>query len=192
MRKSLILIATLLVVTIPAAAYAQYGVIGLYTDASAGNCEVYDSAQGIFDVWVVHTMGTGASAAQFKVQPSAGFTATYLGDFSPFEVYLGNSQTGISIAYGECLSGTIVLLRITYLFDGSSATCGKLEITGDPAEIQYPNDPIIADCGSRSTIAKHVVQGGVLFVNPDGSCPCFLAVPVQESTWGQIKSLYGE
>ena len=192
MRKSLILIATVLVVAIPAAASAQYGVIGLYTDASAGNCEVNDSAQGIFDVWVVHTMGTGASAAQFKVQPSMGFTATYIGDFSPFELYLGSSQTGISIAYGECLSGSIVLLKITYLFDGSSGTCGWLEVTGDPAEREYPNDPIVADCGSWDTMAKHVVQGGKLFVNPDGSCPCFLAVPVRESTWGQIKSLYGE
>ncbi len=36
------------------------------------------------------------------------------------------------------------------------------------------------------------VQGGVLFVNSDGSCPCFTPVQVCESTWGQIKSLYGE
>jgi hypothetical protein len=180
-----------LVVAIPATASAQFGVIGVYTDQMASGCEIADGGQGVVNLYVVHTLGAGATAVQFKLQPSAGFGATFIGDTYPFELYLGNSQTGISIAYGDCLSGTVVVLGVTYLFLGSSDTCSYIDVVGDPAEVNYPGEPIVADCLPMFERAVHPIQGTRFMVNPDQICRCVLPVPVRESTWGQIKALYG-
>ena len=192
MRKSLILIAMALVVAIPATASAQYGLIGLYTDETGFNCEMVDAGQGFVDIYVIHTLVAGAFGAAFRLQPSPGFTATHIGHYSPFPTVIGTAPAGVAIGYGTCLSGPILLLRVTYLFDGSSSACGVLEVSGDPRDPHYPNDPIVVDCEVPPGPAKHVVQGGRLVVNPDATCRCVSPVPVRESTWGQIKSLYGE
>ncbi len=191
MRKSLILIAMALVVAIPATASAQYGVIGVYTDDAAAGCEMVDGGQTVATLYVVHTLGVGTSAAQFKLQPSAGFNATHVADAHRFATTLGNSQTGIMIAYGECRIGTITLVEVTYLFYGTSDICSYIDVVGDPVEPHYPDDPIVVDC-EFLLIAKHPIQGDRFMVNPDETCRCVSPVPVRESTWGQIKSLYGE
>jgi len=191
MRKSLILIATVLVVAIPATASAQFGVIGVYTDQMASGCEIVDGGQGVVTLYVVHTLGAGAAAVVFMVQPSAGFGATYITDSHPFEVSIGDSQTGIAIAYTECLSGTIVVLGVTYLFLGTSETCSYLDVVGDPDEPHYPDDPVVVDCGvPPDGPNKYPFPGYRFMVNPDETCRCVSPLPVRESTWGQIKSLY--
>ncbi len=193
MRKSLLLIATVLVVAIPASALAQFGVIGVYTDQMASGCEITDGGQGVVTLYVVQTLGAGVAAVVFMVQPSAGFGATYITDSHPFELFIGNSQTGISVAYGECLSGTIVVIGVTYLFLGTSDTCSYLDVVGVPDDPHYPDDPVVADCElPPAGPNKHPIQGTRFMVNPDETCRCVLPVPVRESTWGQIKSLYGE
>jgi hypothetical protein len=177
-----------MLLVVPAVAMAQHGVIGLFADQTATSCEMVDSGQGILDIYVMHTLVTGSTASQFMVQPSAGFTAMHIGDTTPY-LYIGNSQTGISVAYGECLTAPIHIMTITYLFDGTSSACGFLEIVGDPNAPQPPGLYTV-DCAPEWEMQKHVPQGGKLFVNGDGSCPCMSPVPAQESTWGEIKALY--
>lgn len=186
MRLVLLLIAAL--IALPAAAMAQHGTIGLYTEETATNCDMVDAGQGILTVYVVHTQVAGSTASEFMVQPSTGFTATHVGDYTPY-LYIGNSQTGISVGYGECLSGPISIMTITYLFDGTSSACGYLEVVGDPGAVEPPGLYTV-DCAPYWERQKHVPQGGKLFVNGDGSCPCLSPVPVREGTWGQIKVLY--
>ena len=48
---------------------------------------------------------------------------TYLGESSPFGVVIGNSQTGVSIGYGACLSGTIQLLTVRFFGQGLTEPC---------------------------------------------------------------------
>jgi hypothetical protein len=185
MRFSVILIAILLVV--PAAAMAQHGVIGLFADETATSCEMVDNGQGILDIYVMHTLVAGSTASEFMVQPSAGFTAMHIGDTTPY-LYIGNSQTGISVAYGECLTAPIHIMTITYLFDGTSSACGYLEVVADPNAVPVPGI-YMTDC-VLPVPNKFSPQGGKLFVNGDGSCPCMSPVPTEESTWGQIKAMY--
>lgn len=186
MRILIVVLAVALIV--PAAAMAQYGVIGLYTDQGATSCDVVDNGQGVLDIYVVHTMVVGATAVQFKVQPSAGFTAVHVGDQTPY-LFIGNSQTGISVAYGECLGAPINVMTITYLFDGTSSACGYLQVVGDP-NAPTGSGLFAVDCAPEWEMQAHDVQGGSLFVNGDGSCPCLSPVPTEPSTWGQIKAMY--
>jgi hypothetical protein len=184
MRITTIFVMILLVV--PVVAMSQAGVIGLFADQHAGSCELVDAGQGILNVYVIHTLVAGSTACEFKVQPSAGFTATHIGDSTPY-LFIGNSQTGISVAYGQCLSAPINVMTITYLFDGTSSACGLLEVVGDPAA---PAPGLwTVDC-TMPFPSKSVAQGGKLYVNADGSCPCLSPVPVRESSWGQIKAMY--
>jgi hypothetical protein len=185
MRIATVILAILLV--IPVVAASQTGVIGLYADQNAGSCELVDAGQGILNIYVIHTLVVASSAAEFAVEPSAGFTATHIGDQTPY-LFIGNSQTGISVAYGECLSAPINIMTITYLFDGTSSACGYLEVVahkyGPPAGL------FTVDCQDEEAPIKLIPQGARLFVNADGSCPCLSPVPVRESTWGQIKAMY--
>jgi hypothetical protein len=52
--------------------------------------------------------------------------------------------------------------------------------------VPAPNKPGVraVDCAENSVI----ITGGQARVNPDGTCQC--AVPVNETTWGNIKALY--
>jgi hypothetical protein len=181
----IIFIACLLV-SVPLLALAQGGHIGLYTDAAGGGCDLDDAAQGIVDIYVVHKNTPGAAACQFMVQPSIGFTATHVGDATDY-LFIGNSQTGISIAYMECLAAPINVMTISYLFDGTSSACGYLEVVPDPAAI--PSAILVVDC-AEPFAHKLVATGGRVYVNADGSCPCQAPVPVQNETWGGIKALY--
>jgi len=167
-------------------ALGQGGHLGLYTDAAGGGCNLDDNAQGVVDIYVVHKNVPGTAAVQFMVQPSIGFTATHIGDETDF-LFLGNSQTGISISYMECLTSPIDVMRITYLFDGTSSACGFLEVVADPEAV--PNAILAVDCHPYDP-SRLEATGGRLYVNADGSCPCQAPVPVSNKTWGGIKALY--
>jgi hypothetical protein len=45
-----------------------------------------------------------------------------------------------------------------------------------------------ADCNYLPN--KTFPEGGQIVINPNETCECMRPVPVQETTWGQIKSLY--
>ena len=182
-------------------AYAQAGYIGIFSDPGGTDCGLVDAAPGLAIAYVVHVNTPGATASQFRVASGDGFDCLWLGENSPFPIVIGNSQDGISIAYGACLASPIHILSINYFCQGLSETCSWLYICPDPLA---PTGLIeVVDCNQQKLIAS----GGVLWVNPDWvTCGCWInasgskspsaspvctpPVPVEPSTWGAVKSLY--
>ncbi|NIT39087.1 MAG: hypothetical protein GTN50_08460 [Candidatus Latescibacteria bacterium] len=91
---------------------------------------------------------------------------TYLGEFSPFQAVVGNSHSGISINYGECLASPIHVLTISY-FGGNSPPCSMVKILNDPTAT--PSGIYVTDC--TSPVPNRLSAPGVAtFINSDGSC----------------------
>ena len=137
------------------------------------------SPQG--QVYVVHDHTFGAAlAAIFRITSSDGFTGVWLGETSPYSTF-GTSQAGIDVVYGSCIFQPTHLLTITYQTFGTSAACSYLE------SVPHPDRPegyiVIADCAAILLVG----ESGRLTVNPDSTCT---PVPVENRSWGSIKSLY--
>ncbi len=63
-------------------------------------------------------------ASQFAAPMPACMTGvTYLGETSTYAVAVGTTQTGVSIGYGACYSGTIHVLTVRFFGTGLSEPC---------------------------------------------------------------------
>ncbi len=162
----------------------EAGVIGVFEDPQATRCNLFDPAPGLMTVYIVHVLTAGAAASQFAApMPSCMTGATYLGETSPFMVVLGNTQTGVAIAYRGCLGGTIHLLTVRYFVQGMSQNCCEFPVVADP---HLPSGRIeVSSCDFEVVYAA----GAHATINPTSSCACG-SVRVEETTWGQIKAIY--
>lgn len=181
---------TVSVTALPPAAPSG-GVIGLYADTGGTTCEISDSSPGLLQLYVIHTGISTATACQFAAPiPSCMSGATWLSDtqISPF-VYIGDSQTGISIAYGECLAGPIHVLTINILVQGSSETCCEFRVIPDPKA--FTGQILATDCLVVPNLLE--ASGSSVVINPDASCPCVTStVKIENTSWGCIKALYAD
>jgi hypothetical protein len=160
------------------------GTIGVFGDPEATTCNLFDQAPGLMTFYVVHVLTAEASAAQFAAPvPSCMTGAAYLGEASPFGVVIGNSQTGMSIGYGSCRSGPILLLTVRLFAQGLSEPCCLYPVVPDLLH----SEPSIwmVDCHSHML----AVASAYAVVNPSGACQCS-SVKTEEATWGKIKSMY--
>jgi hypothetical protein len=159
------------------------GAIGVFGDADAASCNITDTG-GMIQVHVLHLFHGGAVASQFRLDIS-GVGWTYLSDTWDFPLAIGQSVNGVAIAYGACLPAPTHLGVISFLSTVAPA-CRYVQIVPDP---MVPSGQIEAvDCAETKVFA----QGLIAVVNPDAYCDCNAAagVPVQETTWGRIKSMY--
>lgn len=105
-------------------------------------------------------------------------------------VYLGNSQTGISIASNFWLYGRdCVVLEMSFLSMGDSPACCQYPILPDP----YALPPGILWVDACFDVYSVSGQGAV--VNPTAQCPgcgSSSVMPAEEVTWGKVKSLYAD
>jgi len=173
---------------VPSTSTGQRGIIGLYSDAAATGCSADDSSPGYFMVYVVIEHLPEMSGAMFQVVPSADFTPSYVAEVSPlpFVGIFGSSQTGLEISFSDCLASPQHVLTITYQRFGTSPPCSYLKIGPNP-DHAYTR-PIVNGCPDDSP--KFEPTPLRLYMNPDGSCPCSLPVPVERTNWGRIKGLY--
>ena len=160
------------------------GNIAVYADINAISCDLMDIGVTVCDYYVIHMLAPdGVTLSSFKIDTN--HQGTYLGEFSPFPVFIGDSRNGITIAYGQCLTGPIHILTVTYLCQGLTPPCGYMSVVGNPNGL--PPGLKAVDC----LFENHLdVQGYTSYINNDGSCPCMSPVPVHETTWGQVKALY--
>ncbi|MFQ5510369.1 MAG: hypothetical protein ACE5EO_00840 [Candidatus Krumholzibacteriia bacterium] len=168
-------------------AFGQAGVIGTYGDPGAADCNVVDAAPGLLSIFVVHTLSPGASASQFRAQTPLCMSTTgavYLSDTAVYAVTVGNSQTGVAIGYGTCVASPNHVLTINYFASGSTPLCCAFVVDADP---NVPSGEVeVVDCANNLLIGA----GRTNTVNgTPQNCDCNL-IPVEESTWGQVKSLY--
>ena len=137
-----------------------------------------------------HIYTNGATASQFKVdQVVGGVSATFLGQSSPFPNVIGSADEGVAVAYGSCFgsTGPIELLTLTYVGSGASPDCSFFEVVDYP--IAVPPAIYVVDC-ILPTPNLLIGEGSRATVNTDGSCDCTTPIPVEETSWGQIKALY--
>jgi hypothetical protein len=179
--KKLILAAIVLLVVANVAVAQLGGNIAVYADINALSCDLTDIAVTVCDYYVIHMLTPGVTASQFKIDTN--HQGAFLSEFSPF-LFMGDSRNGITIAYGQCLTGPIHLLTMTYLCQGLTPPCGYMSVVSHPNG--RPPGLIAVDC--NETIVP--VQGYTSYINNDGSCPCVSPIPIQETTWGRVKALY--
>lgn len=184
LRKVLGLL-TLLMALAAGTAFGQAGYIGLYADAGGVNCTLSDNGGGSVTVYVIHHAASGATGSQWRIAASDGFGMTYL-DESMSVMAMGTTQSGVMTSYGSCLNSQILLGTITYVSHGSSAPCSYLQVIPDPNAGSGTIE--VTDCSSL----RNAGTGNRLYVNPDGSCPCGEANPVEETDWGRIKAMFAE
>ena len=178
--------------------FAQGGLIGLFIDVWGENCcieDIDDKNFRIIEVQVVHKFAPAASASQFTIQASDGFTGAYLGEEIPASMpaggFFGNSQRGIAIGYGECYDTNVHILTIRYFLYGTSAPMSYLEVVEYPGV--YPTPGIfMVDCSNPADPLLLPAAGGRAYINSDGSVTCTDITPTQNTTWGGIKALYAE
>jgi hypothetical protein len=183
-------------------AFGQAGYIGLFSDALHTSCNMtITDLGGTKRIYVFHMMAAGTTACMFGIQ-STGFTGDpdteceMVGITNYFTLVIGDpffeapydtDNAGVAFSYGSCVTtGAIQLSRITFSCIGEVVPppCSKFEAVAAP---DAPSGTIeVVDCAD----GKLVGNGSLMYVNPDGTCICGEVVPVQDSSWGKIKSLY--
>ena len=184
MRRTLLIVSVLMLVA--SLVSAQPGRIQLTANQALTTCDVVDAA-GLVNIYVFHINTSGATASQFKIDVTAGMTMTYLAESSQF-LAIGDSRTGVAIAYQACLAGPLEILSIQYLGSGTSAACSEFTVVEHPTAIVPGLN--VTDCDDPPNMLTAL--GSTAVVNADGGCPCPPIVPVESTSWGQIKAIYQE
>ena len=179
MRKTLLL--TMAILLCASLVLAQPGSIGVFADVNATICNLAETEY--INVFVVHVNSPGATQSKFKLVQTHGANMIYWGDtVNPAYSSVGNNQTGITITYPTCTASPHWIASAHYL-GNDSAECSRIQVVAHPDETTV----LAWDCADPPN--AQVASGGRMHVNPNAWCNC--TVPVWETTWGQIKSLYG-
>ncbi len=187
MKKALLTIAIVFTIAITSSAYAQTPYFQVYFDENlqeaAANCPAGLIGSHIDTLYVVaHNFNMWISAAEFTIDYTPHLM--WLGDFPvDTDLKIGDSQTGIAIAWNVPVNafGAAVLMTATVVWmcndcAGISGTPGSQIVISaypgqtDPRAVRWPDNVPFDGIGMTSLI-----------------CPL---VPVQATSWGQIKALY--
>jgi hypothetical protein len=189
MKRTLLL--TFVALLAASQGFAQIGgSIGVYTNVSANNCLLPYGATANYIV--VHWNHTGVRAAQFAapIPPCANFLFLSNSGATTWGVWLGNTNTGVSVGYAVCQPGgtNILVTDIFVLGQGEPTECCDWVVTEHPdfpqptpiATSCEPGDPEYPAAGRTS---KHT--------NSTDTIPqCGCTIPTATSTWGEIKALF--
>jgi len=168
--------------------WGQAGSIGIFPSAAANCCLLDDKTVGLTLYYVVHVYTPGATACQYWAPRPACFTGAWLSDTNMFPVTIGNSQTGVSVGYGSCRVGPIHVQTLNFFTMGTTPACCYYPVRPDPNEMS--GHILVVDCND------HLIYGtgGTGIINGALQCSCgyLCPVPVEETTWGEVKSLYSD
>ncbi|MEJ2722783.1 MAG: hypothetical protein P8181_16845 [bacterium] len=150
-----------------------------------------DAAPGLISVTVLHVDSPGAKASRFWAPRPSCFYVTYLSDTAVFPTTIGSSQTGVTIGYDHCRTGTFQILTINYFGQGMTPECCYYPVLADPAEPS--GQVVVADCNDQLVYAYGMAE----YINSTWNCVCYAGpeycfpVAVDPATWGRVKALYG-
>jgi len=164
------------------------GNITVFADPAGSSCAIVDQVPGLFTLYVLHTNMDGMVSSDFRVIESSGFHATYVNETVP-PIHVGSLQAGISVGYGACVVGPLLLGTITYAGDGTSVPCSTIDVVGNPNSVES------SYAWTQSCLFDILAapQMGSLYVNPQaGQCGPWCALATQPTTWGRVKALYRE
>jgi hypothetical protein len=168
-----------------AQAQGSAGILSVYADPYGTECNIYDFVPGILQVYVVYNYHPGTLMVQFSApKPDCFGTAIWLQDLPSYPIIDGNSQTGVWVAWPACQPAPALVMTIEFFVQGLTGPCCRYPVLPDP---RLPSGKIEAfDCGQNIVYP----EGGRGIINPNATCLCTFPVPVEETTWGQIKALY--
>lgn len=159
---------------------------------------INDSGPGVRTVYVRYNYNYGGStASRFMVTLAPGVDMTYLSETHPFSGTVGDTQNGITVCYGECTTGLIIVASIDYMYNGSTVSCGRLQI------VPHPDAETVETMGCDGSSSTPIVRD-MYILAPGGICGCpaahtFSGTPqsldcsilaVAAKTWGAVKALY--
>jgi len=165
-------------------------------DLDGYECFVLDTQPKVQTLAVLHN-SWGTVASRFKIEAGPGVTMTYLSETHNFAMTSGNTQSGISICYNECLLGDVIVASMSYMGYGTSENCGQLNV------VPYPGSQTV-EAVRCDGLAVQALAWDLYVFNSFSGCGCpeahsFEGVPqqfgcspllVRNSTWGAIKALY--
>jgi hypothetical protein len=163
------------------------GFIGLYADAAATSCNLVPLAGTLYQVHVIHMRHTGMAGSHFAAPAPDCMNAVHLGDQGMWPTQIGNSQDGLSLGYGGCLTAPTYLMVINYFVEGDVDPCCLYPVLPDPHRAD--GEIVGVDCSPNLV----VIGGGTAVVNANSGCMCGDGgdpVLVEETTWGRIKMMY--
>ncbi len=183
MKRTLLL--TIVLMLSATVVFGQGGMVGVFEDVAGTNCNLTDTVGGLKQYFVIHNNVLATTAVQFSAVLPVAFTGSWLSDTCAQGVCIGDTQIGANVGYGLCLSGSILVITISTFANGDTPACTLFPVTANPNVLPDPGI-FSVDCAQNLHVAL-AHPGNV--INPDGTCMCNV-VPVRETTWGQIKSIY--
>jgi len=183
MRIATLVFATLMVTAVAVSAQTPY--IAVYFDKGHSQ-EAKDCPPGpgpVVDTWYIAAVNFNMflSGAEFMVSyPPA---VTWLADAATPPVTLGNTLTGITMGFPFPQNGfnTVDLCQVVVQWNCESCTGfldNQVKVVAHPGTgflggVDYPGFNLVPSIGMTAMI-----------------CAC--TIPTEQTTWGQVKSLYGE
>ncbi len=188
--KKLSLAAVLIMLLAPLA-IAHEGSLGLYTDATAVDC---DRAPVIFVPFNVHMVyfrsdggPNGITAFEFKIEKNNSNIQISSATWQQGFITDGELETGISVACPGCYGAglSLVPLGTISMFVTSAPLPGDayIKVVADPGAL----DPGIWVSTCADGYPLHEVLGGY-FKFQEGSCN----IAVEPKSWGAIKAMLDE
>jgi hypothetical protein len=182
------MLLTLVMILGATVAFAQPGRIAVYGDPAATNCAVVTPpTPGLLNIYVFHIMTSAATGCEYSAPKPACMTgASWLSDTNAFPVTIGTSQAGVSIGYGTCRQAPILVQTLVFFSSAPSGPCCIYPVLPHP----LVDPPAISMVDCADNLLHPTGQSAV--VNEQEGCFCIDIVPVQDTSWGQIKALYNE
>lgn len=185
--KRLTLIA-LLLIAMTTGAIAHQGSIGLYTDTTAGDCDMTMVPYVAVDITIMYYRSDGGpdgiTAAEFKVDAPG---TMILGTFTPspdVSATMGAINTNLACTFAGCTgSGQDYVLIGSVAITALGAMPMMLQVLASDGLPSAPYEPRVSVCEYPRPIVG--VLGGY-FTMPDGTCN----IATEAKTWGAIKEMY--
>ena len=189
MRTGIVLMFAWTVLAWPARSFTQ-NFVATYAEPGGVDCDVVDEAPGLLNVYLVYRGKPIAEVSCAAPRPACMIGATYLSDSVPWREAEGSTQSGLRVFFDGCFSQTIHVATLNFFGMGMSATCCEYPVV----EGGFGYDAV--DCeGVRFDLSIWCNE-----INVDSSCGCILGdtglcrtpVPVNQASWGHVKSLYAD
>lgn len=189
--RHLLLMLLVAVAVCTAGAATAGGRIALYADADGAHCTIQDHSPGIVEVHIVYEGDQEAGGVAFYAPTPACWTgAVWVGDIIDSDWLWGLGDThdatkGTLVNLQGCRTGPLHLGLMNFVTSGQGEKCCRYEVSSS-GDWEKPG---VIDCGYNFV----GLDTGDAVINATGSCGCGddnALVAVEETTWGQVKSLY--
>jgi len=191
MPRANIVVSALLVIGLialmPVGATAQgVGAIMLHSDSSGTSCNITGNPMGLVWVYVFHSFHNGVTASRFMIQDNGTGLVWILDELQHGgTLAIDNTNIGGSFAYGECVTTDFNFVNVLYTGQGTADICSSLEVVPDPKGPWGTIDAVT--CSPKELFTA---DSSTLTVNCPNEDRCEGVLPVESTTWGQIKALY--